>query len=577
MPAVPDPTTTYARRVIAGKVLAGRMVRLACVRHLRDLKEGPERGLRFDKTAVLKVIRFFEKVLCFSEGDFAGKPFKLEPWQKFILGSLFGWYGKDGHRRFRNAYVEIAKGNGKSPMAGGIGLYGLVADGVQGAQIYSAAVVKDQAKILWRDADNMVKASPELSAHVDQQVQNLAVLDTHSFFRPVSSEYRALEGLRVHMGLIDEVHEHPNDKVYEKIRAGTKGFQDALILEITNCGFDKQSICWQHHLMSEQVLSGVIENDAWFAYICQLDACEVCAEKGHMMANPGCENCDDWRDERVWKKANPNLGVSIPLKYLREQVAEAKGMPSKQNTVLRLNFCIWTEQATRWLDMTQWMQCAGQVDERALEGRMCYGGLDLASTRDLCALALVFPPSDEEEPVQVIWCFWVPEDTVKERVQRDRVPYDLWVRQGHMMTTEGNVADYDVIRTDILHLGTLYNIRELAIDRWNSTQLQVQLVGEGVTVVPFGMGFVSMTAPSKELERLVFQQGIAHGNNPAANWAASNVAVEHDSADNIKPNKEKSTEKIDPITALIMAIGRMIVSDGSDGTSVYEQRGMVTV
>jgi len=423
----------------------------------------------------------------------------------------------------------------------------------------------------------MVKASPELSAYVEQQVANLAVLQTSSFFRPVSSEYRALEGLRVHMGLIDEVHEHPTDKVYEKIRAGTKGFQDALILEITNSGFDRQTVCWQHHQMSEQILGGIIDNDAWFAYIAQLDACEACAEKGHLMANPGCGDCDDWRNEAVWPKANPNLGVSIPVKYLREQVAEAEGMPAKQNTVLRLNFCIWTEQATRWLDMTKWLACTGSVEERLLEGRMCFAGLDLASTRDICALELFFPALEEEEPGQVLSFFWVPEETVMERVQRDRVPYDQWVRQGDIMTTEGNVTDYDVILRDVLYLRERYNIRELAIDRWNSTQLQTQLMAAGVTVVPFGQGFASMSAPTKELDRLVQQGGIAHGGNPVLNWMAANVAVRQDPAANIKPDKEHSTEKIDGIVSLIMAIGRSMVHEGGDGVSRYEHEGLMVV
>ncbi len=568
--AASDPTTTYARRVVAGKAIAGRMVRLACTRHLRDLAEGAERGLRFDKAAAMRAIRFFETLLHFAEGDFAGKLFKLEPWQKFIAGSLFGWYGEDGCRRFRTAYVEVGKGNGKSPMAAGIGLYGLIADGEPGAEIYSAAVVKDQAKILWRDALNMVRASTSLNRHVDQRVNNLAVLDTNSFFRPVSSEHRGLDGKRVHMALIDELHEHPTAIVYEKMRAGTKGRRNPLIFEITNSGYDRQSICWQHHEYSEKVLTDSIPNDSWFAYVAQLDACEACAADGHMMANPSCSDCDDWRDEKVWPKANPNLGVSIQLKYLREQVEEAKGMPAKQNIVLRLNFCIWTEQATRWLDMATWGRCSGAVDEKVLEGRDCFAGLDLATTIDICALELDFPSLEEGEPHKVLSFFWVPEDNIQARALRDRVPYDQWVREGYITPTEGNVTDYDVIRRDILLLSERFHILELAIDRWNSTQLQTQLMSEGITVVPFGQGFASMSAPTKELERLVVSGGIEHGGNPVLTWMASNVAVRQDPAGNQKPDKEKSTERIDGMVALIMAIGRATVHDGGgQGISLY--------
>ncbi len=553
------------------------MVRLACERHLRDLKKGPARGLRWDVVAANRVIGFIEDVCRLSEGEFAGKKFELRPWQRFIVGSLFGWFGPDGHRRFRTAYIEIAKGNGKSPLAAAIGLYGLIADSTPGAQIYSAAVVKDQAKILFRDAENMVKASPSLSAHIDQKVNNLAVLKSNSYFRPVSSEYRNLSGLRVHMGLIDEIHEHPTDKIVEVIRAGTKLFKDALIFEITNSGFDRHTICWQHHELSEKVLAGTLENDAWFAYVAQLDACEKCTADGHMMANPGCEDCDDWRDESVWIKANPNLNVSVPIKYLREQVAEAEGMPAKQNTVLRLNFCIWTEQATRWLDMARWKACGGEIDERALEGRLCFAGLDLSSTTDLCALVLLFPPIEEDEPVQILPFFWVPEENVMERARVDRIPYDLWERQGDLMTTEGNVTDYDVIRADILDLWKRFNIFELAIDRWNSLQLQTQLDGAGLTVVPFGQGYASMSDPTKEADRLIKEQGILHPNNPVLNWMAANVAVEMDAAGNLKPAKDKSTGRIDGIVAWLMALGRYNVHDGDDGVSVYEKEGLLVV
>ena len=592
-----DPTSAYARAVVAGRIVAGRMVRQACERHLRDIEEGPERGLCWDPIAANRAIDFFPEMLCLAEGKFADKPFKLEPSQEFIIGSLFGWKGEDGFRRFRTAYIEAAKGSGKSPLCAGIGLYGLVADNEPAAEIYAAAVVKDQAKILFRDAELMVDASPELAALLERSVNNIADLETNSFFRPVSSEKRGLDGKRVHMALIDEIHEHPTAIVVEKMRAGTKVRRQALIVEITNSGFDRKSICWQHHEMSERVLSGVTPNDTWFAYVAMLDACDECEGKGHKMANPACENCDDWRDESVWIKSNPIIDITPGRKYVREQVAEAIAMPSKQNVVLRLNFCIWTEQATRWLDMARWGQCGKSLMEvvpHSLRGRDCYGGLDRASTTDLIALTLLFPPTPEEvaddelAPAQIICAFWVPKENMQARSLRDGVPYDLWERQGYITATEGNVADYDVVRRDISGVGTdgqkvpgggladLYNIRELGIDPWNATQLATQLEGDGVRVVFIRQGFASMSAPSKELERLVLSRGIAHGDNPVLNFAAANVTIRQDPAGNIKPDKEKSTERIDPIVATIEAIDGWTRSDG-DGKSVYETRGVVSV
>ena len=462
-------------------------------------------------------------------------------------------------------------------MAAGVGLYGLIADGEEAAEIYSAAVIKDQAKVLFRDAELMVKASPALSAHIDQRVNNLAVLKTNSYFRPVSSELRGLDGKRPHMALIDELHEHPSDIVYEKMRAGTKARRNALIFEITNSGYDRQSVCWQHHEMSERVLSGVIENDSWFAYVCQLDPCQGCRESGHMMANPGCDECDDWRDEATWIKANPNIEITPGRKYVREQVAEAIAMPRKQNVVLRLNFCIWTEQAVRWIDMANWRACEGKIDPATLYGRVCYAGLDLSANNDLTALALFFPPVDETDVARTIAAFWCPEEAITERSRRDGVPYDQWQREGWLTATEGNVVDFDAVRRDVNELANVYNIRELAIDAWNSLQLQTQLAGDGITVVPFRQGFASMSAPAKELERLILNRSLLHDGNPVQTWCMSNVAVRQDPAGNIKPDKERSTERIDGAVALVMATGRATVHDGDDGVSVYETRGVLVL
>ncbi|HZP94297.1 MAG TPA: terminase TerL endonuclease subunit [Burkholderiales bacterium] len=562
--------TEYAERVVEGDIVAGRLVRLSCERHLRDLNN--DRGLRFDDDAAQFALDFFPTVLRLAEGEFAGQPFILQPFQQFIIGSLFGWKGPDGYRRFRTAYIETGKGNGKTPLAAGTGLLGMAADGEPGAEIYAAAVTRDQAKILFSDAEKMAHASPSLSAKFDFTVNNIAYPAMQSFFRAISAEARALDGKRVHMALIDEIHEHPDGMVVDKMRAGTKNRRQALIFEITNSGYDRNSVCYQHHVYSEQVLSGAVQNDEWFAYVCGLD------------------EGDDWTDEAVWPKANPGLDTILPRKYLREQVNEARGMPSKLNIVLRLNFCVWTEQANRWLDMDAWDACTpvqphdlqavrAYIDamETDLRGRECFAGLDMSATTDLTALALWFPPIEPGEPVKVLLRYWLPEETLRAHETRDRVPYSLWARFGFLTPTEGNVVDYDVVRATIRDdVATAYNLRELAIDRWNSTQLQTQLMGDGITVVPFGQGFASMSAPSKELERRVMVRGLDHGGHPVLRYNASNVAVVQDAAGNIKPDKAKSNGRIDGMVATVMAGGRAAFYQGETRSS-YEDHGLVFI
>jgi phage terminase large subunit-like protein len=564
-----DPTTAYARKVVAGKILAGRLVRLACERHLRDLQHGELRGLHFDVEEAQAAIDFFG-LLTLPETE--GEPFDLEPFQQFIVGSLFGWMGPDGYRRFRIAYVEIGKGNGKSPLAGGIGLRGLVADEERGAQVYSAATTRDQAKIVFSDAEQMAQGSPALARRLVFTVNNIAHPESNSFFRPVSSEARGLDGKRVHIALIDELHEHPSALVVDKMRAGTKGRRQALIFEITNSGYDRNSVCYQHHDYSVKVLEGVLENDAWFAYVCQLDPCEACRNEGKTQPSDDCGECDDWRDEATWEKANPCLDVSVTRKYLREQVTEAEGMPGKENIVRRLNFCQWTEQAQRWLSMELWD--ANGSTPRRLNGRRCWAGMDLASSDDIAAFVMVFPGFEGEEEYFDLLCkFWIPQDNIQKRVRKDRVPYDVWVRQGLITATEGDVIDYDTIRADINGLSELYQIEEIAFDRWGALDITAKLTQDGFTVVPHGQGFGSMAAPTKEFGTAVKRRRLRHGGNPVLRWMASNTAVETNAAGDQKPSKERSTEKIDGIPAAIMGLGRAVIAPKKK-KSVYATRGL---
>ena len=544
-----DPVTAYARAVKTGKIVAGPYVRLAAARHLRDVREQKKRGLQWRPSRAQEVIDFFREVLVLEDGS----PFVLLPWQQFVVGSCFGWYLASGFRRFRTAYVETGKGSGKTPLAAGIGLYGLVADGEPAAEVYSAATERDQAKIVWKDAWRMVKANPDLSALIEApdnaevQLGIMTIPKEAAVFRPVSSEHKGLDGKRVHIALIDELHEHPHAIVVDKMRAGTKRRQNALIFEITNSGFDRTSVCYQHHELSVKLLEGTVTNEGWFAFVCGLD------------------KDDDWRDPAVWPKANPSLGTVLPLSYLEEQVKDAITMPSKENIVKRLNFCVWTEQSERWLTMTAWDACPS-VPLRAQDfAGQCWMGLDMASTNDFASSCRLFGP-DEDGIRSALWRFWLPEASLDEststRPEAVRLQLRDWARQDVLTLTPGNVVDYDLIEEQILKDAAECDLQEIAFDRWNVTQLVTHLkdaLGED-RLVEYPQTMAAMSAPSKELEKLVASGKLRHGGNPVARWMASNVTIKHGPNQQIKPERERSGDKIDGIIALIMALSRSMAA-----------------
>jgi phage terminase large subunit-like protein len=583
-PASRDAVEAYARDVTEGRIVAGKLVKLACQRHLRDLKEGPARGLRWDREAAERVLQFFGFLRLPADGEIDGIPFSLQPFQQFIVGSLFGWKGSDDRRRFRTAYVEQGKGNGKTPLAAGIGLYGLVADGEAAAEIYPAATTREQAGILFRDAKRMAEASPVLREALDIGLNNLAYLPTDSFMRPVSSEHRGLDGKRPHICLIDEVHEHPTALVVDKMRAGTKARRQALIFEITNSGCDRTTVCWQHHSYSANVLQGIVDNDSWFAYVCQLDPCAACEAEGKIQPTENCPQCDHWDDERVWLKANPGLDAILPSKYLREQVAEAKGMPSKEGIVKRLNFCIWTEVATRAIPMDRWDACAGKVDLAWLRGREAYGGLDIGATSDFTAFVCLFPHDDEEKVELLVdpsappdqqkqkivrrsytmrEFFWLPEHPVR-RDERTMLMFDGWRRAGLVKTTPGEVVDYDVVFRDIVALTEpphSYYFAKVNFDRgFQGCHLGTRLLSHfGQLVVTYmPQGIVSMNPPFREVQEMLLTGRLHHSGHPVMRWMAANCASEQRGG-LVKPSKDKSTEKIDGITALTMAMAPAMI------------------
>lgn len=569
------PVTAWGRKVVAGKIVAGQLTRLACQRHLDDLATGKSRGLVWDRDSALHAIEFFSH-LRHSTGEWAGQPFDLQPWQQFVVGSVFGWKRADGLRRFRTAYVEVARKNGKSALLAGIALYALVADGEAGAHVYAAATTRDQARIVFGEAERMVAASPALSARVTRTVNNLAVLPTASWFRPLSADASKMDGLNVHFAAVDEVHEHPGPEIIQKLNTATGARRQPLIVEITTAGHDRHSVCRQHHEFSVKTLEGTLPQetaDPWFAFIATIDA------------------GDDWTDPRVWIKANPSLGVTVKLDDLKRQIDEAREMPAQQNAIRRLRLNEWTEQVTRWLDMGVWAEgglapetsgatIAAEMErlERLLAGRECYGGLDLARVNDLSAFMLLFPPTRDPalgsmaEKWVVLSRFWVPVEDILRRARRDRVPYDVWRDQGFLTATPGNATDFAFIEAEIIALAGRFDLRELAYDRTFAGEIVQHLQDEGINLVQFGQGFLSMAAPTAELERLAVSRLLWHGGHPVLRWNASNVAVRHDPAGNIKPDKERSSERIDGIVALCNALGRAMMRDESAGRSVYQAR-----
>lgn len=542
----------YARRVLGdasagAPIVAGPFVRLAAERHLRDREaaassSGHPGGWVFSEQAADVAITFYEDILRLPDTvDDEGFPkqFLLEPPLAFIVGSVDGWVGPDGYRRFREVYLEMGKGNAKTPLLAGFGLKGLTMDGETAAEIYAAAVTRDQARVMFRDAERMVDASPELQAIVSKTVNNLAY--ELSFFRPYSRDQGGKSGPRPHMALIDEVHEHPSPEVINKLKAGFKFRKNPLLALATNSGFDRTSICWHYHQHAERVLRGMVTDDRFFAYVCALD-----------------RNDDPFTDRSCWPKANPMLGITITEDYLIRQVENAKNIPAELNTVLRLNFCVWTQAQTRFLDMQKWQACAVTVPDAELVGARCYGGLDLGQSDDLCAFVRVWELEDGR--VAVKCRFWLPESAREKFPHR---PYQQWADEGLLVFTEGNTTDYDLVEREVSELCLESGVIECAYDKRFASQMALHLEGDGITMVDTPQGY-QLNEALRRLSDLNVNEKLCHEGNQVLWWMASNAVVRHGMRGEIRLDKEKSSEKIDGIAALSMGISRMIV-DPVDG------------
>lgn len=508
----------------------------------------------FDEQAAQVAVRFFERLLKHTKGEWAGQSFKLMEWQREkIIRPLLGWKRADGTRKHRKAYIEIPRKNGKSTLCAGLALYGLFADGEPGAEVYSAAADREQASIVFDEAKRMVEGSHELARR--SQIFKRSIVIGNSSYKVLSADAYNKHGFNAHFIIFDELHAQPNRDLWDVLNTSTGARRQPMMAMITTAGYDRNSICWEQHEYARQVLAGIIEDEEFFAFIAAAD------------------ETDDWTDPATWNKANPALGQTIKLDYLEAECRHALNSPAYQNTFRRLHLNQWTQQETRWLAIEKWDQCGQPIDTNLLKNQVCYGGLDLASTSDLAAFVLDFP-SEHGEEEQHVWLpmFWIPGDSIVERSRKDRVPYDAWARDGLVRTTPGNVIDYDQIIADIIELGEMYNIREIAFDRWGAFQISRQLEGAGFTMVGFGQGYQSMAAPTKDLLRLVLDCKLRHGGHPVLRWNADNLVVSQDPAGNVKPEKAKSREKIDGVVAGIMALDR--ATRANNVPSVYEGRGL---
>lgn len=543
----------YAQAVIDGRTPACNWVRLAAERHLRDLAEGQARGLRYDIAAEKRAISFFEDYLHHSKGKFARQRFLLSDWQCFIVGSVFAWKKADGTRRFSVAYVEVPRKNGKSTLAAGIALYMLIADGEEGAEVYAAATKRDQARIVWNEAARMVRASPALSKRIRVLAGNMHSQRLQSKFEPVGSDSENLDGLNIHCAVVDELHAHKSRDLWDVLDTATGARDQPLMLAITTAGKSRKTICWEKHEYCQQVLRGAQPDDGFFGIIYTLD------------------DGDAWDDPATWAKANPNLGISCNIGQIERKLANARGSSASLNAFRRLHLNQWIEASDNPLfDADALRACQRPFDIEALRGRACFGGLDLASTTDLAAFALVFPPAEEGEPWKALVWQFLPRANLSRRMDRDGVPYNVWAEKGWITLTEGNVIDYGAIRALIRSLPERFAIKEIAFDRWNSTHLITELMEDGCPMVAMGQGFASMAGPTRELVGLVTGGNFSFGENEVVLWQGQNVVAQEDPAGNLKPAKDLSKEKIDGIVAILMGLGRAIAPrDPAPGPLVY--------
>lgn len=547
------PAETYAQQVRSRNILTCEFVQLAVDRYYRDMDNALDKGWYFDRKAAQRAISFIER-LKHTKGRWAGLRFKLEPWQQFIIWNIFGWKMADGTRRFRYAYVEIARKNGKTALSAGIGLYMLFADGESRPEVYSAATVKDQARICFSDAVEIVKAT-DLKNYLTPYRNSIVYELKGGMMKPLSSDYGTHDGLNPSCGIIDEFHAHKDSGMFDVIKSAFGARKQPLMFIITTAGFNKAGACYAYRDNVIKILRGINEDDTLFGIIYTMDANE------------------EWDNPQMWIKSNPNLGVSLFPNYLEDQVNDAKNRPEAVRNVMTKNVNLWVDAEKTWILDDAWMKCVGTTEIEDLRGCECWGGLDLSNVSDITAFVLIFHENDK---FQLLPFFWIPEEKMMEKIRKENINYDLWVKAGFVKVTSGNVLDYEFVKADILQITEMYDLQSSAYDRWNSSQTIIDLQNEGMECNPFGQGYGSMSAPSKEFEKLVLSEKIEHFGNPVLRWMLSSTLIKTDPAGNIKPDKEKSVQKIDGIVASIMALGEWMTAQAEDDNDPYSKRGMLS-
>jgi len=559
---------SFISSVESGQIPANKWVKLAVHRHLSDLKQAKTGDYWFDEAEVERVLGLFGEFK-HTKGEFAGTPFNVLPWQAFLIGSIYGWKRKsDNRRRFRKVYCEVARKAGKTETAAGIGLIEAFFNGESASEVYSAANKLDQASIAWKSAviigKRLMKDTPEISGmiefHESFNNRRMFCRDNNSFFVPVASDSKTLDGLNPQCAIVDEYHEASSDDTLRVLETGMGSRSQPLLFVITTAGFNRNGPCYQMRKVVCDILEGKKRDESFFGLIFTLD------------------EGDNWEDESVWPKANPSIGLTPNWDFMRSQYVKAKN----EGETARINFLtknlnIWTSTSRVWIKDEDWAANSEPFDMELLRGRPCYGGLDLASVRDLTALVLFFPARNEDEPHIIVPFFWIPEDGANRRSREDGVPYAQWIADGLIEATPGNVTDYAYVKARIMDLCELYAPQSIAYDRFNASQLVIELQDEGVKMAAFGQGFVSMSAPTKQIEKMVLSRELNHLDNPVLRWMCGNVTLRTDPAGNIKMDKGKSQEKIDGMVALAMAVGEWMTEDRNTGPSKYEEDEFVII
>jgi phage terminase large subunit-like protein len=542
----------------------GKLERLAYARHREDLRTGHERGLFFSDKAADRAVAFFEEFLRHWKGRWNGQPFILEPFQEFVIRSLFGWkYSATGLRRYRFAYLQCARKQGKTELAAGVGLLGTVGDREAGAEVYSAATKRDQAKLTFDAAARMARRSDDLVEFVkifggfpQSKTNNISCEELGSYFEPLAADDEKLDGLGPHFLIADELHKWKGRGLYDVLESGQGARTQPLFFQITTPGVGREGVCREQREYVERILEGDVADDEYFAYVCEPD------------------EGDDFKKPTTWEKANPNIGVTVTYDDLAKERDRALASPGRINAFMRYKCGMWTEQLDRWLNMERWRACGGRFDEEILLGRECYIGLDLSSTTDLTAEVLWFPPVEEFPYHYLLPRVWVPEDRVAALTRNSRRLYEEWIRDGSLITTPGDVIDQDAVRSQVNADAELFDIQEIGIDRWGSPGLIADLQDrDGFTVATIPQTVGGLSAPSKQFEILLGQEMIRHGDHPVLAWSAGNAAIWTDTNDNIRPSKKSSGDRIDPIVAAIIALARAMLF--ADDRSIWETEDAV--